>query len=85
MYDMHERYCCLLVQISQWDLARLPVKLGGLGVHDPAHCVYAARLACLTRLTDLASDLYLDANDLYLDASEVSSTQQQAFFSARHS
>ena len=51
--------------------ARLPVKLGGLGVHDPAHCVYAARLACLTRLTDLASDLYLDA-------SEVSFMQQQA-------
>ena len=23
----------------QWDIARTPIKLGGLGVHDPYHCV----------------------------------------------
>ena len=44
--------------------ATLSVKLAGLGVHDPSHCVYAARLACLTRLSDLASDLYLDASEV---------------------
>ena len=62
---------------SQWDLARIPVKLGGLGIHDPSHCVYSARLACLTRLLDLADDLQLDASDVLL-------IQQSALERFRH-
>ena len=63
--------------LRAWDLVRLPVKLGGLGVHDPFHCVYSARLACLTRLLDLASDLHLQA-------AEVISLQLQALEVFRH-
>jgi len=63
--------------LRAWDLVRLPVKLGGLGVHDPFHCVYSARLACLTRLLDLASDLHLEA-------AEVIPLQHQALEVFRH-
>ena len=63
--------------LRAWDLVRLPVKLGGLGVHDPFHCVYSARLACLTRLIDLASDLHLEVT-------EVISLQHQALEVFRH-
>ena len=49
---------------QQWDIARTPIKLGGLGVHDPYHCVWAARLACLTQLLDHSGELNVDPSVL---------------------